>query len=451
MTNGRFVLLGLARPRSPWLDAVGRWVAEGSLPADLVRCLSVEDLRARLRSTRRFSAALVDAEVVGLDRDLVELAGQAGCAVVVVGGEPNRDWSRIGVGTVVASDPTRQDLADALASAASPVPAVLPAEPVASDDEPTAGWLVAVTGPGGTGASVTAIALAQGLARPVAPRRRRGGRRPVRWARRHDGHADASPSVLLADLCRQADQAVLHDTRVLVPGIQEVVEAHRFGAPSLEDLHDQSFEVDERGYRLLLGLRRARHWVAVPPRAFATTLERLRHLAGVVVADIDPDVDGEPETGSADVDDRHAMSRATLARADLVVAVGEPSTKGVHALVRLVAELVEVGVPAERILPIVNRAPRSPRARAEIVGGVARLVAAATGSTEHAARPRCLPVSDVDAALRDGVALPGPAPRLLATTVHDRLDRLGPRMPPAAPAPVPIVPGSLAVRTAVEP
>ncbi|MDQ1375241.1 MAG: hypothetical protein QOJ09_2579, partial [Actinomycetota bacterium] len=64
----RYVVLGLGLPRSPWFSAVAHWATAGSIPIEFVKCVSVEDLGARLRSGRRFSALLVDAGMPGLDR-----------------------------------------------------------------------------------------------------------------------------------------------------------------------------------------------------------------------------------------------------------------------------------------------------------------------------------------------------------------------------------------------
>ena len=64
------------------------------------------------------------------------------------------------------------------------------------------------------------------------------------------------------------------------------------------------------------------------------------------------------------------MARTAASRADVVFAVGGPSLKGVHGLVRVITDLVGFGVPAHRIVPVINRSPRSHRARAGL--GTAR-------------------------------------------------------------------------------
>ncbi|GGI05607.1 hypothetical protein [Egicoccus halophilus] len=438
----RYVLLGLARARVPWFRAVGQWAASASLPVEFLRCVSADEVRARLDTGRAFSALLVDADVPGLDRDLVAAARAAGCAVLVVDSlEASRDWRGIGVDAVLAPVFSRDELLEVLGACARAVDSAEPdlrPDRTPSVDQPS-GRLVAVTGPGGTGASTTAIALAQGAAAGHGIPRR-------------NGSADPVPDVLLADLCRRADQAMLHDARSLVPGIQEVVEAHRSGTPSAAELREQTFEVPERGYRLLLGLRRPRHWSALRPRAVEAALGGLTRLADLLVVDVEADVEGELETGSVDVEDRHALSRTAFRRADVVVVVGEPSMKGCFALVRTLGELLEFGVDATRVLPVVNRAPRTPRQRAELTTSIATLLAAsADAGGDRLANPLYLPSRKVDEALRDGVGLPAPLPALVARAVQAVLDRAAAPAEPVEPEPVPIAPGSLSAFSGPEP
>ena len=82
--SDRFVLLGLARVRSPWFVEVGRWCTSGSLPAQFLKCVSADEVRARLASGRVHSALLVDAHPGNLDRDLFAAATSRGCPVVLV-------------------------------------------------------------------------------------------------------------------------------------------------------------------------------------------------------------------------------------------------------------------------------------------------------------------------------------------------------------------------------
>lgn len=457
----RYVLLGLAHARAGWFRMVGQWATAAMLPADFLRCVSVEELRARLRSGRAFSAVLIDAHLPGLDRDLIAEAVEVGVSVLVVDGQSLRDWRALGAAGVLAEAFSRDELVEVLHATSTPVGSTDLDPMQRAGQEPGArGQLVAVCGPGGTGASTVAIALAQGLAAGEGTGR----------TRQRLGRSPAAAAVLLADLCRVADQGMLHDSRVLVPSIQEVVEAHRTATPSRDQLLDQTFDVPERGYRLLLGLRRPRHWVALRPRAVEASLDSLQGVADVVVADIEADVEGEAESGSMDVEDRNLLARATLPRADVVVIVAEPSMKGVYALVRTVGDLLDFGVPVERLLPLINRAPRSPRARAELTAAVAKLAGSNVGVSARAgagfdpasstrmgsgagvpdgvdaaalANPLHVPERAVDDALRDGVALPVGMARSLARAVAAIAARAGERAGSPTPEPVQIAPGSL--------
>ena len=346
MRGERFVVLGLAHPRSTWFREVARWATSAALPVEFVQSVSVEELRARLRSGRAFSAVLVDGGLPGVDRDLLDAARHVGCAVLVVGGpRAGHDWPALGANTVLAPDFDRTALLDALETYSARVGrgdeiALVPA------NAPN-GWrapLVAIIGSPGAGASTMAMALAQGLAADT----------------RHGG------MVLLADLNLGADQAALHDARDVVPGVAELVEAHRGGQPSADEIRTLTFQVPSRSYHLLLGLRRHRDWTVLRPRAFEASVDGLRRSYSMVVADINHDLEGEAECGSVDVEERNLMARTAVAAADAVVAVGGPGLKGTLGIVRLFHSLLEHGVPAPRIVTVVNRSPRSPKARAQL-------------------------------------------------------------------------------------
>ena len=428
-TRDRYVLLGFARARADWFSRVGQWATSAAIPAEFVRCISAAELRSRLASGRAFSAALLDGASPGVDRDLLASLREAGAAAIVVD-DAARAWTDLGASAVLGPDLTRQDLLDALSTHAAMVsPATAEdAVEVPVDGHDRGGALVAVTGPGGTGTSVVSIALAQGLA------------------------ATDRGQVLLADLCRVADQAMLHDSRVVVPGVQEVVEAHRAGTPRARETREQTFDVVERGYRLLLGLRRPVHWVTIRPQALDAALDTLQRSFDVVVTDIEADLEGEAETGSIDVEDRHVMARASASRASAVVVVGLPGMKGLHALVRTILDLLTFGVPARRLVPVINQAPRSPRERAELTTALGSLAQASLGANGASlASPVFLPARKVDTALRDGVALPRPLPRLLVGAVGHVLDRAGARQPGGPTSqPQPVAPGSLGTFTSRE-
>jgi hypothetical protein len=255
--------------------------------------------------------------------------------------------------------------------------------------------------------------------------------------------AVAGRLVLLADFCRRAQQAVLHDTGEVVPGVHELVDAHRHGAPTPAEVAALTFAVDRRGYRLLLGLRRPRYWSALRPRSFEAALDGLRRAFGAVVCDVDGDLEGESTAGSLDVEERNVMSRTAVAAADVVLAVGRPGIKGLHSLAWLLHDLVEVDVPGERIVPVLNGAPRSPRLRAQLQAALHALVQDLPATIGPAV---FLPSRPVEAALRDGAPVPAPLPALVLGAYAATRDRVGPRHgleASAMGAPVAVVPGTL--------
>jgi hypothetical protein len=422
VSASRYFVLGLARSRSTWLRSVARWSTSGALPVELVMCLSTAEVAARLSEGRPTSAVLLDASLPGVDRDLVELVARSSSAVLIVtdGSDP-RDWERLGVTAVLHTDFGREVLLDALAEHARPVDrlgrAVL--EPPSAEPAPVGlrASVAAVCGPGGTGSSTVAAALAQGL-----------------------GGSPRLGPVVLADLALHADQAMLHDVGEVAPGIQELVDAHRSGTPSEGAVRAVTFPLADRGYHLLLGLRRARQWTTVRPRAFEAAFESLCRSFEIVVCDIDADLEDGPVAGEHA--DRFLFARTATRSADVVLAVGRCGTKGIHALARVVADLLEAGVPPARVLPVVVDAPRSPAARAGVAATVAELAVIAPGGS--LAPALFLPARHVDQAVRDGAPVPAPLPTLVTGAFSAVLTRSGPRSQPSL-EPTRVAPGSLGV------
>lgn len=424
MAANRYVVLGLANVRSTWFREVGRWATAAAIPVDFVKCVSVEEVRARLNSGRSFSAVLFDAATTGMDRDLIDIALQSGAAVLVVDdGRASRDWLALGATALLPEDFHRGELMDQLDRHGRPLDR--------SEDQPTSGtltditsadWsgrLVAVTGGHGAGTSTMAMALAQGLAED--PR-----------------YADLT---LLADLALHANLAMLHDARDIVPGVQELVEAHRTGNPSLAEVRNLVFDTGIRGYHLLLGLRRHRDWTVLRQRALHAALASLTRSYRVVVADIEADFEGEDEVGSADVEDRNLLARTTVGRADLVVCVGAPTTKGLHDMLRVIGDLVAFGVDPVRIVPVLNRSARAAKARAELAAAFGELVSPITASL-----PSPLHVPErrkMEETVRDGVRLPEQLTRPVTAAVTAMLDQRSAATEPEGVAPVRVLPGSL--------
>lgn len=422
MNDEHYVVVGLAQVRSAWFSDLSRWSTSGALPVDFIKCVSADELRARLGATRPYSAVMVDAALPALDRDLVDAARSQGTPVIAVdSGQARRDWDALDVSAVLLEPLDRDALMTALRRHGRPLDRLERSARLDVDEPATSGWrgrLVAVTGAPGSGRSTMASAIAQALGDDA----------------RHAGR------ILLADLALNAHQAVLHDVGDVIPGVQELVEAHRGGVLSSDEVRAMTFLHDRRGYHLLLGLRRSRDWAALRPRAFEAALEGLLRSFAVTVADVDADIDGEDECGSVEVEERNLMARLVIGRADLVVLTTVPTLGGIHRLAHLVDDLLGFGVEPKRLVPIVNRGPRPMRGRAEITRAISELTSGVDGAD---ALPSPLFVPDrrrLEDCYRDGVALPRSFVTPIGAAVQAVLDRVG---APSMAAPEPVAAGSL--------
>ena len=272
-----------------------------------------------LNGSRPWAVLLLDGGHPATDRDLIAMARRSGTRAVVVDTAHGAiDWQPLGANAALPPDFSRDDLYAALAIDESP-------DDAARDEHPS----LCVTGPGGTGASTVAIAISQGL-------------------------ASRGEQVLLADLRRHAELHVLHHLDADGPGIGDLVEAHRTSSPEPATLFELPTAV-ARGYRVLAGLRRAVGWSSLRPSALEATLRGLRVAYDVVVCDIDPDLEGENEGGSFDVEERNALARTAVASAAGIVVVGGPGAKGAHSLLRVLGEVWSHGVAPQQTVAVINR------------------------------------------------------------------------------------------------
>ena len=393
MNSDRFVVIGLARVRCSWFAEVARWANSAVLPLEFLKCVSATEVASRIASGRAFSALLLDAAAAGVDRDLIDSARTDGIAVIIVQ-DPriDRNWVDLGAVEVLTDQFTRADLLDALTTFAAPIDRTATAVSalatvVPNTEQSWKGALIGVCGERGGGSSTTAMALASGLG--VIP-----------------GY---EANVLLADLALSADQAMFHHVRDIVPGIQEMCELHRGTSPTPGAIRELTFDINKRGYLLLLGLRTHRDWVVLRPQALRAAITSLTHTFRYTVADITGEFDGEEETASVDMEERNGPARFVCAEADLILICGSASLKGVRSIVNCRNDALRHGAEAARILPVITRAPRTRRARAEILAALEEFSRA-----EDALPPVFLPTIRGMEAIH---AVAGPLPKQLISSI----------------------------------
>ncbi len=371
----RFVVVGLARSRSRWFGELARWANAAVAPVDFVKCLTPEEARAVLGAGRAVSALLVDTALARFDRDLVAEADRSDVPTVLVGDAESRDWEALGCAARLDADFSRDALVEVLERVARRVDPMAGLRPggVELAREVDRGHLVGVMGTGGTGASTIAMALAQ------------------TWAA-------SGPDTVLVDGRRRGDLAMYHDVGDVVPGLPELVDLHRGDEPDPAEIREVEFAT-ERGYRLVLGLRQPRDWAGMRPRAVEAAFAGLRRTHDVVIADLDADLETEAETGSPDIEDRHAATLSVARGSDAMVVVSGADMKGVHDAARLTHGLRRCGTPAGRIVVVLNRAPRSAPDRTRLRRAVRALADDETAAVVSVRRHRGTDVAHRDASL----------------------------------------------------
>ena len=219
-------------------------------------------------------------------------------------------------------------------------------------------------------------------------RSRRDGRLDDRRRARTRPRRSAGPrgAVLLADLALDADQGVLHHAPDIVPGLPELVEAHRAGSLSASAVHSMVFDVEERGYHLLLGLRRRRGWASLRPRALEARSTRCSPRIRSSSPTSIPTSTATTSAGRSRSRSAMQIARATLARATATVVVGSATIGGLHSLAEVLRDLLRTRCRPRRIVPVVNHAPRAPRQRAAIARALPML--GAVGTFDDEPRPR---------------------------------------------------------------
>ncbi len=402
--NGRYVLIALARSRVPWLERIVQITNSGALPAEIRKAVGVVDLIGQIGTGRPASAVVLDAGAPGVDRDLIFRIQTFDTSVfVVVDPSVPHDWRTLGADATLSPDFDAHDLLDALIRSSTTVANVgqLTAEPDRDRTDEPAPWdapLIAVLGAGGTGTSTIAMATAQGLA---------------------DGSGHSANQTALLDLCLSGEQVMLHDADPSSAGLLELVDRCRLGMPSPESVREHLIPVHKRGYDLLPGLRRRRLWTQLRTSSTATTLTAVRRSYELVVADLDPDLEGEQESGSVDIEDRNQLTRLAVAQATVTLIVGHASMKGLHSMTRIIRDVVEYGNDPSTIQPVFNHAPTSARAKAGYTAALAEL----TDGLGLSSSSIFVPTKDIDDRLRALVPFPASVVDPLAGALSARLSQ----------------------------
>lgn len=339
MPDTRARLIAYAPTRASWSTRCARWAAGARMPFAYFRCVTLSGLVDELGQG---GAHAVLVEGHACTPQVIAATADANVPLISVGGD---------VAAAVAHLPDtfgREDLLQVLVVLprdASLFFTVTGAAPV------SARRVVAVIGAGGAGTSTIAGVIAQGLARLGDP-------------------------VLLADLCRNASQAVLHDVRDAIDGVMEIAAGQSIKAST--GLYLPSTFVSARGYNLVLGMRQPLQWVALRGDRASHVVATLRQGEGWLVCDVDADFDTQEDTGSVGVGDRHRLTTDVLACADGVVVVADASLTGMFRGVELCAAVAQRcgdGVP---IVAVINRAQKGDalRPKARFVAAFGALTAA---------------------------------------------------------------------------
>ncbi|MET1037564.1 MAG: hypothetical protein ABW075_04770 [Aeromicrobium sp.] len=260
------------------------------------RCVDVADLLA-VAHTGQAAAAIVSAELPGLDVDAVHLLEHAGVRVAAVGSDPAR-CADLGIRRVLrlgALDEVGRDAPD------GPPPSQELRAP-----------LVAVWGPAGApGRSTVALGIAASAAA-------RGVDTVLVDA---DTYGGALGQML----------SVLDD----VSGVVAACRAANNGRAA--EIADQLLGIDPR-LRLLTGLPRADMWPQVRPGAFGAVLTQLRASCELVVVDCGFSLEPAASPSAA----RNQTTLQVLEEAHTIVVVGRPDPVGLARLVRGVHDLAAV-------------------------------------------------------------------------------------------------------------
>jgi MinD-like ATPase involved in chromosome partitioning or flagellar assembly len=366
------------------------------------RCVELAELLAAAAAGVA-RAALVGSDLRGLDRDALTRCAVAGMAVVAVSTDAPDDLRRLrslGIVHVVAPGASPEEVADALARAASMSPqlatydvgdplSALPAPtvPAAAEALPSAGEgrLVAVWGPtGAPGRTSVAVGVAAEL-------------------------AELGVSTLLIDA--DAYGGVVAQVLGLLdeaPGLAAACRLANSGMLDSDALASLALRVRPQ-LQVLTGIARADRWPELRASSMETVLATARELAPVVVVDCGFCLEQDEELSfDTAAPRRNGATLTALACADTVLAVAAGDPIGLQRFVRGVGELLET-VPTAMPVTVVNRV------RDAVVGGgdAEREISAALDRFAGLSGVRFVPMDTAayDAALASGRTLVEIAPQ----------------------------------------
>jgi MinD-like ATPase involved in chromosome partitioning or flagellar assembly len=315
------------------------------------RCVDLADLLAAAAAGHG-RAAIVSAELRGLDRDALGQLLTSGVAPVGIVGPGDEDGERrlrqLGVDRVVVATADATDVAAAVTEAIAgldgagavhntKVTALQGATAGNGDpnDPAQPGRLIAVWGPTGAPGRTT---VAANLAYEIALRGR---------------------ATLLADVDPYGAALAQHLGLIdEPPGITAAARTANTGTLDLPQLARTARQVAPR-LRVLTGLNRSERWPELRPTSLEAIWNLARGLARVTVADCGFCLEQSDEFGYDTVTpQRNAATLTTMDHADLIVAVGSADPVGLQRLVRGLAELGEQGRSAP-VRVVANRARES--------------------------------------------------------------------------------------------
>lgn len=316
------VLVAIDEPRATALAA--------ELELEGLRIVAVAPPTAIIPLPAGVDVVIVPATRGVLGPKLIDACDRAGARILPLGDGEHRTIARYGLAEPLSHSATGWEIAAALAVDAPPTAGT-------SQDRPHR--VIAVWGPAGSpGRSTVAIQLAVELSRL--------GRRTALV------DADTvAPSIAL--LLGLSDDD---------PGVAAACRRADLGALDSTELERISAGVDTSGGTLdvLGGINRPSRWPELSAARLTSTLRECRTWAEETIVDVSAALDADDEaTYDLAGPRRHAATAATLAEADLIIAVASADPLGISRFLREHAELRRLAAPTP-VRVVVNRLRSGP-------------------------------------------------------------------------------------------